>query len=184
MSEITKHALEDSLKTLLLRKPFNKITIGDLTKECGINRMTFYYHFSDMHHLLSWIILDEVHQLLLDTNIYPEGFIRLLHKTKEDQVYIMNVFHSLHQEEFQSYLSPMIQGLLQMKIEEEADSMIIQDSDKEFIARFYSYCVVGLLIDWMNDDMRENPKRLFDKMNEIMDGCIKRALKRFEIHHN
>ena len=31
MSEITKHALEDSLKTLLLRKPFNKITIGDLT---------------------------------------------------------------------------------------------------------------------------------------------------------
>ena len=27
MSEITKHALEDSLKVLLLRKPFNKITI-------------------------------------------------------------------------------------------------------------------------------------------------------------
>lgn len=56
MSEITKHALEDSLKVLLLRKTFNKITIGDLTKECGINRTTFYYHFTDMHHLLSWII--------------------------------------------------------------------------------------------------------------------------------
>lgn len=53
MSEITKHALEDSLKVLLLRKTFNKITIGDLTKECGIYRMTFYYHFTDMHHLLS-----------------------------------------------------------------------------------------------------------------------------------
>lgn len=49
MSEITKHALEDSLKVLLLRKPFNKITIGDLTKECGINRMTFYYHLSLIH---------------------------------------------------------------------------------------------------------------------------------------
>lgn len=62
MSEITKHALEDSLKVLLLRKPFNKITIGDFTKECDINRMTFYYHCTDMHHLLSWIILDEIHQ--------------------------------------------------------------------------------------------------------------------------
>ncbi|WP_443623509.1 TetR family transcriptional regulator [Catenibacterium sp.] len=78
MSEITKHALEDSLKVLLLRKPFNKITMGGLIKECGINRMTFYYHFTDMPHLLSWIILEEIHQLLLDTNIYPEGFIRLL----------------------------------------------------------------------------------------------------------
>ena len=78
MSEITKHALEDSLKVLLLRKPFNKITMGGLIKECGINRMTFYSHFTDMPHLLSWIILEEIHQLLLDTNIYPEGFIRLL----------------------------------------------------------------------------------------------------------
>lgn len=76
---------------------------------------------------------------------------------KEDHVYIMNVFHSLHQEEFQSYLSPMIQGILKIKIEEEEGSMIIQESDKEFIARFYSYCIVGLLIDWLNDDMRENP---------------------------
>ena len=184
MSEITKHALEDSLKVLLLRKPFNKITISDLTKECGINRMTFYYHFSDIHHLLSWIILDEVHQLLLDADIYPEGFIRLLYKMKEDQVYIMNVFHSLHQEEFQSYLSPMIQGLLKSKIEEEADNMMIKESDKEFIARFYSYCIVGLLLDWSNDDMREDPERLFDKMDEIMHGCITRALKRFEIHQN
>lgn len=184
MSEITKHALEDSLKVFLLRKPFNKITIGDLTKECGINRMTFYYHFTDMHHLLSWIILDEIHQLLLDTNIYPEGFIRLLYKMKEDQVYIMNVFHSLHQKEFQGYLSPMIHGLLKMKIEEEAQEISIKESDKEFIARFYSYCIVGLLIDWMKDDMKESPELLSDKMNEIMDGCIKRVLKRFEIHQN
>lgn len=180
MSQITKHALEDSLKTLLLRKTFNKITIGDLTKECGINRMTFYYHFTDMHHLLSWIILDEIHQLLLDTNIYPEGCICLLYKMKEDQIYIINVYHSLHQEEFQSYLSPMIQGILKIKIEEEEGSMIIQELDKEFIARFYSYCIVGLLIDWM----KESPELLSDKMNEIMDGCIKRALKRFETHQN
>lgn len=30
--------------------------------------------------------------------------------------------------------------------------------------------------------MKESPELLSDKMNEIMDGCIKRALKRFEIH--
>ena len=78
MANTTKKALEVSLKKLLKEKPFDKITIADLTGDCGISRMTFYYHFTDMHHLLSWIILDEIHQLLLDTNIYPEGFIRLI----------------------------------------------------------------------------------------------------------
>ena len=45
MSQITKRALEQSLKHLLLKKPLTKITINDITEDCGINRMTFYYHF-------------------------------------------------------------------------------------------------------------------------------------------
>ena len=39
MSNITKHALAESLKKLLLKKPLNKITINDLTTDCGISRM-------------------------------------------------------------------------------------------------------------------------------------------------
>lgn len=41
MSNVTKRALEQSLKNLLLKKPLTKITIGDITEDCGINRMTF-----------------------------------------------------------------------------------------------------------------------------------------------
>ena len=52
MSQITKRALEQSLKNLLLQKPVTKITISDLTEDCGINRMTFYYHFTDVEKLL------------------------------------------------------------------------------------------------------------------------------------
>ena len=46
MSQVTKRALEQSLKNLLLKKPLTKITINDIAEDCGINRMTFYYHLS------------------------------------------------------------------------------------------------------------------------------------------
>ena len=49
MSQVTKRALEQSLKNLLLKKPLTKITVGDITDDCGINRMTFYYHFKDIY---------------------------------------------------------------------------------------------------------------------------------------
>ena len=42
MSDLTKRALEQSLKNLLLKKPLNKITVADIADDCGINRMTFY----------------------------------------------------------------------------------------------------------------------------------------------
>ena len=54
MSHSTKADLEASLKKLLLIKPFDKITISDLATDCGISRMTFYYHFKDIYDLVEW----------------------------------------------------------------------------------------------------------------------------------
>ena len=59
MSQITKKALAQSLKNLLLKKPLNKITINDIADDCGINRMTFYYHFKDKYDLVNWIFYSE-----------------------------------------------------------------------------------------------------------------------------
>ena len=59
MSQVTKRALEASLKHLLLQKPLNKITINDIAEDCGINRMTFYYHFKDIYDLVEWCCEEE-----------------------------------------------------------------------------------------------------------------------------
>ena len=48
MSQVTKRALVASLKNQLLKKPLDKVTISDITDDCGISRMTFYYHFKDI----------------------------------------------------------------------------------------------------------------------------------------
>ena len=44
-SLITKQALADTLKDMMKRKTFSRITVTDITKNCGFNRKTFYYHF-------------------------------------------------------------------------------------------------------------------------------------------
>lgn len=54
MPNTTKAALEESLKRLLLKKPLDKITITDITTDCGISRMAFYYHFKDIYDLVEW----------------------------------------------------------------------------------------------------------------------------------
>ena len=54
MSDTTKRALEESLKHMLLKKPLDKISISDITNDCGISRMTFYYHFKDIYDLVEW----------------------------------------------------------------------------------------------------------------------------------
>ena len=70
MSEVTKRALEQSLKNLLLKKPLNKITINDIAEDCGINRMTFYYHFKDIYDLVEWSCLEDAQKALKEKKTY------------------------------------------------------------------------------------------------------------------
>ena len=70
MSEITKKALAASLKKLLSKKELAKITISNITDDCGVNRQTFYYHFKDVYDLLEWIYLNEVIQSMNGKDTY------------------------------------------------------------------------------------------------------------------
>ena len=60
MSQITKRALEASLKNLLAKRPLDKITVTDITEDCGINRKSFYYHYQDIYSVLEWIVAREI----------------------------------------------------------------------------------------------------------------------------
>ena len=64
MSQITKRALEQSLKNLLREKPLSKITVTDITEDCGISRMTFYYHFKDIYDLVEWACMEDAAKAL------------------------------------------------------------------------------------------------------------------------
>ena len=64
VSNMTKYALEESLKKLMLQKPLDKITINDLTTDCGISRMTFYYHFKDIYDLTERACLEDASRAL------------------------------------------------------------------------------------------------------------------------
>ena len=55
MSQTTKRALAQSLKHLMEQKPLEKITVVDISEDCGVNRQTFYYHFQDIYDLIEWI---------------------------------------------------------------------------------------------------------------------------------
>lgn len=70
MSQITKRALERSLKNMLLKKPLTKITVGDIADDCGINRMTFYYHFKDIYDLVEWSCLEDAKRALDEKKTY------------------------------------------------------------------------------------------------------------------
>ncbi len=184
MSQVTKRALEQSLKNLLMKKPLTKITVGDIADDCGINRMTFYYHFKDIYDLVEWSCLEDAKRALDEKKTYEtwqQGLLQIFEAVQENKPFILNVYRCVHREQVEKYLQPLVDRLLLGVIDEEADGMAVRDEDKRFIAQIYSYIFIGLMLDWIKDDMREDPQPIVDKLAKLIKGSIAEALSRFRL---
>ena len=98
MSQMTKRALVASLKDLLAEKPLDKITVTDLTEHCGVNRMTFYYHFKDIYDLVEWACIESATRALAGQKTYDtwqQGFLQILQAVQKDKVFVTKVYHSI-----------------------------------------------------------------------------------------
>lgn len=184
MSQVTKRALEQSLKNLLLKKPLTKITINDIADDCGINRMTFYYHFKDIYDLVEWSCLEDARKALEEKkthDTWQEGLLNIFEAVLANKPFIMNVYRCVDREQVEKYLKPLTDNLIMGVIEEQSEGITVREEDKEFIARVYSYIFIGIMLDWIKDDMKADPKLIVDRLAILIKDSLAGALERFKI---
>lgn len=182
VSQTTKRALEASLKKLLLQKPLNKITINDITEDCGVNRMTFYYHFKDIYDLVDWIMVEDAAKALEGRRSFEnwtDAFLDILHQVQDNKVLVMNVYRSVSREQVEQYLYKLLDPMLRDFVDRSAQGFTVQDADKQFVVDFYKYALVGMVLEWIRRDMKEDPVRMTERLNVLLHGDLERALRRF-----
>ena len=182
MSNTTKRALEASLKKLLLQKPLDKITIQDLTTDCGISRMAFYYHFKDIYDLVEWACVEDGKRALQGKRTYnswQEGLEQIFKAVLENKPFIMNVYRSVSKDQIESYLYKLTFELIEGVVNEKAEGTGLPEEDKRFIADFYKYGFVGVMLDWIKDGMQEDYSTIVKKMSLTLHGNISNSIGNF-----
>ena len=184
MSQITKRAISASLKHLLLQKPLGKITINDIAEDCGINRMTFYYHFKDIYDLIEWTCVEDASRALEGKKTYDtwqQGLLQIFEAVLDNKPFIMNVYRSVSREQVETYLYKLTYELRIGVVRQKAAGMPVREEDMDFIATVYQYAFVGLMLDWIKNDMKGAPEVIVDRLAQVMHGNVTAALERLRI---
>lgn len=183
-SQLTKRALEESLKRLLLTKPLNKITIADITSDCGISRMTFYYHFQDIYDLVEWACEEDAARAIAGNktaDTWQTGLLDTFLALRENKSFIASIYHDMSREQVERFLVPVVSDLVKSVVDEHAARRHVREQDRDFIARFFAHALIGTVLDWIARDMRDDPQQLVQRVATIADGAIETALDRLEI---
>jgi len=183
MANITKLALEAALKKELLTKPLDKITISDLTTDCGISRMAFYYHFKDIYDLVEWSCIEDASRALQGKKTYDtwqEGLQQIFEAVLENKPFILNVYRSVKREQVENYLYSLTYQLIEGVVEEQSENLMVTEEQKKFIADFYKYSFVGVMLDWIKRGMKEAPEEIANMVCVTMHGNIGNSLRNME----
>lgn len=185
-SLITKKAIAASIKELLNKKSFDKITVADIVQNCGLNRQTFYYHFQDKFDLVNWIYYNEIILAVTQNKAYTDWsniMLDALNIMRKEKNFYIDALNAEGQNKFQEYFFNMTKEIFLKIIDQIAnefnDNEKMGQKDRNFIAEFCSFGLVGIVIQWARGGMKETPQEIVGRLKHFVNDSNYMAAARY-----
>ena len=187
MANFTEKAIKETFMQLLNNRPLSKITVKDIAAECGINRNSFYYHFSDLPTLLETILTEEAGRLVrieTESGSLYEHIMSAVDFAIENKSAVYHIYNSASRELFEQYLERISLKAITDYMETTQKVNDISPEDKDVIVLYYKCLLIGFVIDWlasgMNYDLREKLRRICDLFDGSMYNAFAIAEREFK----
>lgn len=183
----TKRLIAQSLKELSEEKPFDKISVGEIAARSNVNRQTFYYHFQDKYDLLKWIYKEDYffpNMQNLNFDNWDQCLRGILESVRADRRFCVNTIRHTEQEVTELFLADTVHIfdaaldlLKNQSVEKEKTLRHVDPEEQNFIARFFAYGVCGILVEWIEKGMKEEPEVVAHRMRNLLNTCKELAYK-------
>lgn len=179
--QYTRKEIREKFVQMLNTRPLSKITVKDLVAECGINRNTFYYYYSDLYAILEEIFQTELQKVIdeyNDTASWEESFLLAAKFALENKKAIYYIYNSMQREELEQFLFRSAGSVMTRFVESRSVGIAASKKDKDLIASFYQCALTQTLLQWVSSGMKEEPKAIISRIGVLFDGNIELSLRR------
>lgn len=166
-NKVTKECLRIAMIKLMDKKPFEKISITELTQSAGVSRTAFYRNYASKEALVE----DICQSLSSELQASVSGD---LYRTDRRNWYIQ-FFRTIREnsEYFQIYLNAHLQFGDMIVLESVFPA---SNAAERYLNSAKEGAFLRVLTDWFCGGMQESP----DEMGEI---CVQVIQRNFELHH-
>lgn len=185
MASFTKFAILKVFGDLAASRPVDKITVKDITDQCGISRNTFYYHYQDIYQVLKAYVqysAEHVIELMVeDEGEDGKAGLKEIRYLEANRELLCNLYRSAANEEVRNCLQSASQIIFDRLIESVSQGMEVQAEDKKILSAVCQYTVRGIMTSWMEEDGMLNGETLEQvlvRLDYLFKGAIREALMR------
>ena len=173
-----RYAFHEALKELLQEKPFNKITVTDISERAGLSRHTFYNHYETKEDLLNNLIDSILDEFFADAGkldydardpISGGHLIGIkFFKIWQDNTELVAILRTVDMERLlldrlKTLFSSVFYQLYERK------GVTVNPALAQYMISYSAFSVASILVQWLKDDMKYPPEVMGDLLNSLSE---------------
>lgn len=176
-SYLMKQRLAGALEEALKQMSFPKITVSQIVDRCGVNRKTFYYHFSDIHALLCWMFREQFRTLMQpyeEIADYAALANGVMDYVEENEIIFRNLVDTVGEDALKRALDDDV-GHLQDRVVggfETRYGVLFEEDFRNFLVKFLTDAIVGILMDWIRKRKYRSREGTIEYLRDIFRSAI------------
>lgn len=177
-----REALAAALKARLRTEPLDKVTVTELTRDCGLTRQAFYYHFPDVRQLAVWVFETEVAgrvRAFASEQGWADGLVRLMRYMRENRSSTLGVLDGLGRSGLERFLFGQMRPITEAVLDQEGGGPV-RAQDRVLVVDFYTSAVLAVVLRWVADGMAEHPYRVVGDLEIMLHGAMRESVRRLD----
>ena len=151
--QTAKDILAESFKELAEKKDIDKITIKEITDNCGYSQATFYRQFKDKYDLIAWDYERGIEEIMdrIDDNGYTwrQSLSDAADYYERGKNYLANLMlHTSGHDAFILYMNEINFNALEKHILKVSGEEVLVEATRMYI-RLYCFGTVSLTCEWV-----------------------------------
>ena len=165
---------------LASEKGIDKISVKEISKNCGVTTQTFYNHFSDKYELVMWTYkyrIDSLFECKSENVEWEELVYRYIHELALDVRFVLNAIRNMKGTD--SYIKLAADYLAEKIVENHKKLKNLEEVPVDYVfqTKLYCYGFTNMIALWLENGM--------DVSEEELVGLVKRSLPPvFNYHSN
>ena len=174
----TRQLLEQAFLQVASEKGFQAVSVQDITERAGVNRATFYDHFTDKYELLDYSIRQgfrqELEKRMLNVCTFSMDNLRALIITVCEFISNASAHCNPPSQQFESVMETQIKAQVQELLQNWIEKLG-SDVDPTIASTATSWAIYGLAVQWSRDKSRKRlaVEKFTDEVLPLIAGNLR-----------
>ena len=169
----TRQAFADAYIKLQGANPESRISVKDISAAAGFDRHTFYYHFTGLQDLVSWIFDREFSRIMEDSDGSWEAvLLKFLEYADSNRALMLALTHSTKHMEIIVLLKRRIKDVMDLYLSLHQPFSQMPDDERCRISVFMAGGTVAVLREWFSSGMEKSSAETYAELRDIVGCCL------------